>query len=110
MWALQMKTGTESCAWTWLNFRMESPNSPYFGASMAALAEGSAPEGYVDSPEIADRVKAMRAYFQMAHGTVSLLNQLHGVWAASRVPDLITADQKRATIDAVSALQQPDGG
>ena len=49
MWALQMKTGPDAGAWTWLNFKMEpweSPNSPYFGASLAALAVGSAPEGY----------------------------------------------------------------
>ena len=113
MWALQMKTGPESGAWTWLNFKMEpweSPNSPYFGASMAALAVGSAPGGYADAPENVERMKAMRAYFQRQHGTVSLLNQLHGLWAASRVTDLVTAEQKRATIDAVAALQQPDGG
>lgn len=113
MWALQMKTGPESGAWTWLNFKLEpweSPNSPYFGASIAALAVGSAPEGYLDAPAIADRMKALRAYFQRQHGTVSLLNQLHGVWASSRVPDLLTAEQRRATVDAVSALQQTDGG
>lgn len=63
MWALQMKTGPEAGAWTWLNFGMdpwESPKSPYFGASLAALAIGSAPGGYVASPEIADRLKALR--------------------------------------------------
>ena len=46
-----MKTGPETGGWTWLNFGMdpwESPNSPYFGASMAALAIGSAPGGYVE--------------------------------------------------------------
>ena len=113
MWALQMKTGPDAGAWTWLNFKMdpwESPNSPYFGASMAALAAGSAPDGYIDSPEIVERLKALRAYFQRQHGTVSLLNQLYGLWASSRVPDLLTAEQRRATIDAAFALQQPDGG
>ena len=108
-----MKTGAETGAWTWLNFGMdpwESPNSPYFGASMAALAIGSAPGGYVASPEIAERLKALRAYFQRQHGTVSVMNQLHGLWAASRVPDLITDEQRRATIDRAFALQQPDGG
>ena len=113
MWALQMKTGPETGAWTWLNFGMdpwESPNSPYFGASMAALAIGSAPGGYVESPEIAERLKALRGYFQRQHGTVSLLNQLHGLWADSRVPGLLTDEQRRATIDAALALQQPDGG
>ena len=113
MWSLQMKTGPESGAWTWLNFRMEpweSPNSPYFGASMAALAIGSAPEGYVASPEIAERVKALRAYFQRQHGNVSLLNQLTGLWASSLVPDLLTTEQRQASIDAAFASQQPDGG
>jgi squalene-hopene/tetraprenyl-beta-curcumene cyclase len=108
-----MKTGAEIGAWTWLNFGMdpwESPNSPYFGASMTALAIGSAPGGYVASPEIAERLKALRAYFQRQHGTVSVMNQLHGLWAASRVPDLITDEQRRATIDRAFALQQPDGG
>ncbi len=113
MWALQMKTGPETGAWTWLNFGMdpwESPNSPYFGASMAALAIGSAPGGYVESPEIAERLKALRAYFQRQQGTVSLINQLHGLWAASRVPNLLSDEQRRATIDHAFALQQPDGG
>jgi len=113
MWNLQMKTGAEAGAWTWLNFKMdpwESPNSPYFGASIAAIAVGSAPEGYAASPEIADRVKALRDYFQRQHANVSLLNQLMGLWASSQVPDLLTAEQRKATIDAALALQQPDGG
>ena len=113
MWSLQMKTGSETGAWTWLNFRMEpweSPNSPYFGASMAALAVGSAPEGYGAAPEIADRVNALRGYFQKQHDAVSLLNQLYGLWASSRVPSLLTDEQRRATIDAAFARQQPDGG
>ena len=113
MWSLQMKTGPETGAWTWLNFKMEpweSPNSPYFGASMAALAVGSAPEGYGASPEIAERVKALASYFQKQHDNVSLLNQLYGLWATGCVPSLLTAEQRKATIDATFALQQPDGG
>jgi squalene-hopene/tetraprenyl-beta-curcumene cyclase len=113
MWSLQMKTGPESGAWTWLNFKMEpweSPNSPYFGASMAALAIGSAPEGYAASPDVADRVKALGAYFQKQHGSVSLLNQLYGLWGTSRLPSLLSDGQRKATVDATFALQQPDGG
>jgi squalene-hopene/tetraprenyl-beta-curcumene cyclase len=113
MWSLQMKTGPEAGAWTWLNFKMdpwESPNSPYFGASLAAIAIGSAPEGYGASVEIADRVKALQGYFQKQHGNVSLLNQLMGVWASSRVPDLLTAQQRQSTVDAAFTAQQADGG
>ena len=79
MWNLQMKTGPNSGAWTWLNFNYEpweSPNSPYFGASLAALAVGSAPGGYAAAPEIQDNLKALRGYFAREHGKVALLNQL----------------------------------
>jgi squalene-hopene/tetraprenyl-beta-curcumene cyclase len=113
MWALQMKTGPNNGAWTWLNFNYEpweSPNSPYFGASLAAIAVGSAPENYAASPEIQDRLTALRAYFSRQHHTVSVLNQLMGLWASGRVPGLLTNDQRQATIDAAFALQQADGG
>jgi squalene-hopene/tetraprenyl-beta-curcumene cyclase len=113
MWSLQMKTGPETGAWTWLNFKMEpweSPNSPYFGASMAALAVASAPEGYSAAPEIAERLTALGAYFQKQHGSVSLLNQLTALWATSRIPSLLTDAQRKATVDAAFAAQQPDGG
>ncbi len=112
MWALQMKTGPDAGAWTWLNFKMEpweSPNSPYFGASLAALAVGSAPDGYAGLAENAERLNALRGYFHRQHANVSLLNQLMGLWASSRVPDLLTTEQRQATIDATFALQQPDG-
>jgi squalene-hopene/tetraprenyl-beta-curcumene cyclase len=113
MWSLQMKTGPNNGAWTWLNFNYEpweSPNSPYFGASIAALAVGSAPDAYAATAEIQDRVKALRGYFDREHGKVSLLNQLMGIWASGRLPGLLTPAQRQSTIDAVSALQQLDGG
>jgi squalene-hopene/tetraprenyl-beta-curcumene cyclase len=113
MWSLQMKTGPNNGAWTWLNFNYEpweSPNSPYFGASLAALAVGSAPDGYAASPDIQDRVKALRGYFEHQHASVSLLNQLMGLWASGALRDLLTPEQKKATVDAVFSLQHADGG
>lgn len=113
MWSLQMKTGPNSGAWTWLNFNYEpweSPNSPYFGASLAAIAVGSAPDAYAASPAIQDRLEALRGYFQRQHGTVSLLNQFMGLWASGTVHDLLTAEQRNATIAAAFAAQQADGG
>jgi len=113
MWSLQMKTGPNNGAWTWLNFNYEpweSPNSSYFGASLAALAVGSAPDGYAVSPEIQDRLKALRGYFDRQHASVSLLNQLMGLWASGAVRDLLTAAQQKATIDAALALRHADGG
>lgn len=113
MWSLQMKTGPNNGAWTWLNFNYEpweSPNSPYFGASLAAIAVGSAPDAYATSPVIQDRMQALRGYFQRQHGTVSLLNQLMGLWASGTVTDLLTTEQRNATIAAAFSTQQADGG
>ena len=113
MWSLQMKIGPNSGAWTWLNFNLEpweSPNSPYFGASLAALAVGSAPDAYASTPEIQQNLKALRGYFAREHSTVALLNQLMGMWASGRIPDLLTNEQRQSTIDATFALQQHDGG
>src|SRR5262245_41237955 len=113
MWSLQMKTGPNNGAWTWLNFNYEpweSPNSPYFGASLAALAVGSAPDGYAASPEIQDRVNALRDYFVREHASVSLLNQLMALWASGVLRELLTTEQRRATTDAAFAIQQADGG
>ena len=78
MWSLQMKTGPNNGAWTWLNFNYEpweSPNSPYFGASLAAIAIGTAPGGYAALPENQERLKALRGYLQKQNGSVSLQNQ-----------------------------------
>ena len=113
MWALQMKTGPNSGAWTWLNFNYEpweSPNSPYYGASLAALAVGFAPDGYASAPEIQANLKALGGYFDREHAKASVLNQLMGLWASARVPTLLSHDRIKATIDATFALQRPDGG
>jgi squalene-hopene/tetraprenyl-beta-curcumene cyclase len=77
---------------------------------MAALAVGSAPDDYASAPEIQDNVTQLRSYFRKQFEHESLHNRLVAVWVSSVVPDLLTADERRAAIDQVSALQQADGG
>jgi len=113
MWALQMKTGPQNGAWTWLNFNYEpweSPNSPYFGAAMAALAVGTAPESYAAGPEIQDDLKNLRAYFQREFDKQSALNKLMVLWASGKMPGVITPEQTAAVIDQTFTMQLADGG
>jgi squalene-hopene/tetraprenyl-beta-curcumene cyclase len=113
MWALQMKTGDVSGAWTWLNFRYEpweSPNSPYLGASLAALAVGLAPDGYVETADIQDQLKLLRGYFQREHERQPPLNQLMALWASAKVSGLLTLEQRTALVSSTFSSQQPDGG
>ena len=113
MWALQMKVGTNAGAWTWLNFNYEpweSANSPYLGASLAALAVGAVPAHYAESPDLQGNIAALRAYFQKQFPNESTLNRLMALWASSGVTDLLTAEQRKITVDEAFAKQQPDGG
>src|SRR4051812_33144074 len=113
MWPLQMKTGPQNGAWTWLNFGYEpweSPNSAYFGASIAALAIATAPEAYASTADIQDNLKNLRAYFQREFDQQSALNKLMGLWAAGRLPGLITPEQQAAIIKQTFAVQRDDGG
>jgi squalene-hopene/tetraprenyl-beta-curcumene cyclase len=113
MWALQMKTGPQNGAWTWLNFGYEpweSPNSAYFGASMAAVAVGTAPDGYASGSEIQENLKNLRGYFQREFDKQSALNKLMALWASGKVPGLITAEQRAALVDQIVAMQMADGG
>ncbi len=113
MWALQMKTEALSGAWAWLDFHYEpweSTDAPYFGASLAALAVGTAPEMYADRAEIRDNLKLLRSYFQREHGHQPLFNRVMALWASTRVSGLLTSEQRRSIIDAVLSKQQDDGG
>ena len=113
VWALQMKTGPQNGAWTWLQFDndpWESRNSPYLGASLAALAVGSAPDGYAESPEFRGNMTALRAYLQREYAIQNTLNKLMALWASSKVSGLLTAEQRASVISATFSSQQADGG
>ena len=113
MWALQMKTGDLSGAWAWLNFHYEpweAERSPYFGASLAAIAVGIAPGGYASTPAIQDRAKALREYLRKGSSTQHLFNRLMVLWASSVWPDLLPAEEQQAIVAAARRAQREDGG
>src|SRR5262249_41348589 len=113
MWALQMRTSDLSGAWPWLDFHYEpweSRGAPFFGASLAALAVTTAPEGYAASTGIQEQMKLLRAYFQRELPNQPLFNKLMALWVSGRLPDLLPADQRQPIVDAALAAQQEDGG
>ena len=113
MWALQMKAQEASGSWAWINFHYEpweSPNSPYFGAAMAAIAVGTAPQGYAASPAIAENMKLLRDYFKRETDKQNLFNRVMGLWASTQVENLLTREQQQAIIVEASKRQQADGG
>ncbi len=113
LWPLQFKAGELKGAWAWLNFHYEpweSNDSAYYGATLAALAAGSAPGGYASTPEIQDQLKLLREYLQRGADKERLFNRVMVLWASTKLPGLLTPEQRRAIVDAAVSKQQNDGG
>ena len=113
MWALQMKTGEQTGAWTWLQFHnepWEGDSSPFHGATLAAIAIHSAPAGYAALPENRDRVKALHEYLQKGNEQQGLVSRAMLLWASSLSPEILTREQQQGIADALIGAQQADGG
>jgi squalene-hopene/tetraprenyl-beta-curcumene cyclase len=113
LWKLQFTRGEATGAWAWLHFDLapwESDGATYFGAALAAVAVGVAPDQYATSTEIQDRVASLRAYLQKDWEGRSPLDKVMLLWASSELPDLLTPDQQVSIIADLTVLQNRDGG
>ena len=113
MWALQMKTGEQTGAWTWLQFHnepWEGDSSPFHGATLAAIAIHSAPGGYAASAENQDRVKALHEYLRKGNEKQGLVSRAMLLWASTLSPAILTPDEQQGIADALLRAQQDDGG
>jgi squalene-hopene/tetraprenyl-beta-curcumene cyclase len=112
MWALQLKTGAARGAWSWLQFH-NSPwegDSQYYGATLAAIAVGSAPGNYRSAPEIKDSMKLLSEYLVRERESQILINRVMLLWASTRVSGLLTSAQQKSIMDEALSKQQEDGG
>lgn len=106
MWDVQGKNG----AWNWL--KCDWPpleHDDYYGATLAALAVGYAPDDYAKTDAAVAGVKKLKEYFQKTpppdlHHTAMLL------WASTKLPGLMTADEQKKAVAALKARQRKDGG
>jgi squalene-hopene/tetraprenyl-beta-curcumene cyclase len=113
MWAEQQTTGNKRGAWLWLRFGnepWEADDSDYYGATLAAVAVGTAPENYRARPEIQKNVKMLRDYLNRECAAQTTINRVVLLWASAKVPGLLEPEQQRAIINEVLGKQQADGG
>jgi squalene-hopene/tetraprenyl-beta-curcumene cyclase len=109
MWALQQNTG----AWQWLQFDQEpweANDSAYFGATVAAIAVGTAPGNYQAAPEIQDNLKLLREYLNRKSAAQSTINRVCLLWASTKLRNLLNSQQQKAIIEETLSRQQADGG
>ena len=113
MWAEQQTTGDKAGAWLWLRFGnepWEADDSDFYGATLAAVAAGTAPESYRARPEIQNNVKMLREYLNRECAAQTTINRVVLLWASAKVPGLLEPEQQRAIINEVLSTQQADGG
>jgi len=113
MWALQEQTGAKAGAWIWQNFHFspwEGDESEYFGATMAALAVGIAPDDYRNDPEIQGNLTLLRGYLRREAPQQPLVNRILLLWASTRLPGLMTDPERAALKMQIYSKQQADGG
>jgi squalene-hopene/tetraprenyl-beta-curcumene cyclase len=113
MWALQLTSGENKGAWMWLQFDLEpweAGDSVYYGATLAALAVGTAPENYRSSPENQPYLDMLRDYLDRQYARQSTLNRVSLLLAAAKWPELLSNERKQGILNEVLAKQQSDGG
>jgi len=113
MWAEQQTVGYEAGAWLWLRFAnepWEADDSDFYGATLAAVAAGAAPESYRARPEIQNQVKMLRAYLNRKCAAQTTINRVALLWASAKLPGLLAPEQQKAIIHEVLSKQQADGG
>jgi len=106
MWTVQKPDG----GWDWLKCGwppMESDD--YYGATIALLATGRAPENYASTPAAQEGVKKIREYLAK-NAAPSLHHKGMLFWASKHVEGIMTAEEQKKTVDELLALQRPDGG
>jgi squalene-hopene/tetraprenyl-beta-curcumene cyclase len=113
MWALQLKTGEQKGAWSWLNFHnepWEADDSQYWGAALAAIAVGTAPGDYRSTVEVREGLNLLVEYLQQGREKQSLLNRLALLWASTKIPGLLKPAEQKSIVNEVLREQQEDGG
>lgn len=113
LWSLQIKEGKDKGAWAWFELELdpfETTDSPFYGASLAALAVGSAPAEYRARPAIRENIAALTGYLNRQYETQPLHNRLMLLWASTKLPGALPKSARRPMIEEAFRKQQPDGG
>ncbi|HZW33076.1 MAG TPA: prenyltransferase/squalene oxidase repeat-containing protein [Isosphaeraceae bacterium] len=105
-WTLQKASG----GFDWLKCGWPPyEHDDYYGAIVAALGAGNAPDGYAQSPAAQAGLARLRAYFA-ANPPPDLHHATMLLWASTRLDGLMTAEDRGATLARLRERQRPDGG
>jgi squalene-hopene/tetraprenyl-beta-curcumene cyclase len=108
LWEQQQDNG----AWLWLDFGLNpwEKDGAYLGASLAAVAVGTAGKDYYEHADVAAKVESLKKYLQGQYAKQLLHHRVWALWASSRLPGVLAAEDSKKLIDELVNLQEPDGG
>lgn len=108
LWSQQQADG----GWLWLDFGLNpwETEASYFGASLAGLAVGMAGEQYAAQDDVAPKAASLQKYLATHYATQRLHHRMFVLWASSRWPGAIGADQKKNLIAEILDAREADGG
>lgn len=106
MWMVQKKDGGFSwlkCAWPPMEI------DDHYGATLAALAAGVAPENYAKTEAAQKGLGQIRGWLknnppQNRHHKAMIL------WASTYIDEFMSKSEQQATINELLSIQRPDGG
>ena len=115
MWAEQLTSGAGAGAWPWLDFNLSpwesaAVDAQYYGAALAAMAVGVAPENYQSRPPIQDSLRVLKDYLGREYPAQSLHHRLILLWASTKLPGLLDAERRQSLVAEVLRAQNLDGG
>ena len=106
LWSLQIRDGKEAGSWAWFSLNAdpwEMPESPFYGAALAAVAAGS-------RPEVPDRIAALAGYLRREREGQPLHNRVMLLWAAAKLPAVLSPEERQSLLEEIRRAQQADGG
>ncbi len=113
LWSLQIANGEGQGAWPWFSLNLdpfEMPESRFYGATLAALAVGTAPESYRNQPQVRTHVEALLGYLRDAEKSQPLHNRLMQLWASKKLPEALPDPQRNVVLKQIWEKQEADGG
>ena len=105
-WTLQREDGGFDwlkCGWP----PMESDD--HFGATMAVIGVGAAPEDYAQTEKARTGLEKIRGYLK-ANPAPTMHHRAMVLWASSYVDGFLMPEERKAVIEELLELQQTDGG
>ncbi len=108
LWEQQQENG----AWLWLDFGLNpwEKDGAYYGASLAAVAVGSAGNRYYEQAEAQAKVAALKKYLRTQYPNQPLHHRVLALWASCRLPGVLTDETKPKLIEELLNIQEADGG